>query len=291
MKKRKILFISNPISGGRSKSGLRDVIKKQLWKERFKGEITETERPGHATELAAGAVAAGFDSVVACGGDGTVNETAASLTGTDVKLGILPFGSGNGLARHLKIPLSIPQALQRINRYRSKRIDAAYANEHVFFNVSGVGFDAFVGDAFSKTKSRGFYSYARSVASSLRQYKPSRIEIQCPEGSFHDKAFIVSFANSSQYGNGACINPSGKINDGRIEICILEPFPIFQAPHIMGLIFKQKIFKSSYFKSFSVKEAVIKCGKDGFLHIDGEPYPATDEIRLRVEQKALRVIV
>lgn len=289
--KKNLLFITNPVAGGKDKSYLKRLINEYLDQERYCYDYEETQKPGEAHTLAAEAVKQGTDAVIVCGGDGTVNEAGSSLIHTNTALGIIPAGSGNGLARHLKLPLKPEAAIDRINQFRIREIDAGFVNEHPFFNVSGIGFDAHVGEEFAKMKARGFFSYAKAVMRSVFSYRPSRVHVESAQGEFNDQAFIISFANSSQYGNNTYINPQAQLDDGKIEICILEPFPSYLTPMILKKVLTQKLPGSKYFRVIPVEEAEIDSSECGSLHIDGEPFPATNHIRLHVEKKCLKVIV
>jgi len=178
-----------------------------------------TREAGHATALAREAVTAGADLVLAIGGDGTANEVAQGLLGSPAALGIVPVGSGNGLARALRIPLRPEPALAALESGARRRMDVGFLNGRLFLNVAGVGFDAVVGHAFHERGKRGgrrgFLGYVRLCLLELRTYRSPRLAIEVAPERLDLAAFVVTFANGPQYGSGAVINPGGKLDDGR----------------------------------------------------------------------------
>ena len=187
-----IHFIINPISGKGSNQLNLELVSSVFNSEEFDIKTKETLEPGHAKRLAVKSVAEGADIVVACGGDGTVNEVASGLVGTDVGLGIVPMGSGNGLASTLKIPKNIVGALKLIKKFNTVRIDVGQINNEYFFSNTGIGFDAKVINYYSKTKGRGFASYLKAVFSTILYNAPSpHLVITTENKSFNLRPFLV----------------------------------------------------------------------------------------------------
>ena len=251
-------------------------------------ELIYTEYVGHATEIAQRAVVEGIDKVVAIGGDGTVNEVGKGLIGSDTALGIVPIGSGNGLARHLKIPLKTEKAIQFAVNQPSSKMDICFLNEIPFFCTAGVGFDAEVANEFAKQQSRGLKTYAKMALKSFRTFKPERYNFN----NQNDKtAFAITFANATQYGNNALISPKSKINDGLIEMVILKPFPFGAAPIIGVRLFRGTLPNSRYIEMESGEDFLLRSKKDFLIHYDGEPLQLnTNEIHISIKKQSLNVI-
>ena len=223
MNKKKIIFILNPISGTVSKAGIPGLIEERLDKEKFDCRIAETKYAGHATELAQQAARQGIDIVVAVGGDGTVNEVGRALVNTKTAMGILPCGSGNGLARHLNLPMNLKKCIDILNDCDIHTLDYGLINRHPFFCTCGMGFDAFISMKFAEAGKRGPITYMQKILEEGLSYQPETYEIEDEEGTRRYKAFLVSAANASQYGNNAYIAPQASMSDGLLDIIIMEP--------------------------------------------------------------------
>lgn len=289
--RKKILFIINPISGGRDKQKIPGLIEKYLDKNLFDFRISFTERVEHGYMLAKAAVKDNYQIIVAVGGDGTVNEIAKAIVNTQVILGIIPFGSGNGLARTLKIPLKASEAIQVINKQYTDKIDAARFNEHYFFNVSGSGFDAHISQQFAKNKTRGFIGYIKTTFQELKKYIPQRYEITLDEETIERTAFIVSIANSSQYGNNAHIAPRADVKDGWLDIVVVKPIVWFKIPFLAIRMFNKTAAKSSYVEMFRAKKIVINREYDAAIHLDGEPRMEQKSLSIEIIPLSLNIIV
>ena len=220
--KQSILFLINPKSGVNSKRSLPELIVSTIDKERFDYSIMETKYVAHATELALQAVEQGVDAVVAVGGDGTVNEVARALVGSKTALGILPCGSGNGMARHIGIPLELKKAIEFINKAQITTVDYGKINGQPFFCTCGIGFDAFVSNSFAKGKQRGPFGYFHNMLVDWLNYKPEVYELETEKHSENYKAFLIACGNASQYGNNAYIAPTASMTDGLLDIIIIH---------------------------------------------------------------------
>lgn len=286
-----IVFIMNPISGTVSKAGIPQKIEEHLDKEQFSYRIEETEYAGHATELARQASEAGADIVVAIGGDGTVNEVGRALVGTKTVLGIIPCGSGNGLARHLMIPMDTVKAIEMLNACVIHDLDYGVINDHVFFCTCGMGFDAFISNKFAEAGKRGLITYVENVLKEGLSYKPETYEIEDETGTKKHKAFLVSAANASQYGNNAYIAPQASMSDGLLDVIIMEPFDVLEAPQISIDMFNKTLDKNSKIKTFKAKRIHIHRKHSGLIHYDGDPTMTDADVDISLCHKGIKVIV
>jgi YegS/Rv2252/BmrU family lipid kinase len=291
MQRKKVLFIVNPISGTIQKKGVIQAIENKVDKNQFEAFIRKTEYAGHATEIAQEAVIQGFDVVVAVGGDGTVNEVAKSLIHSKTALYIIPTGSGNGLARHLGIPLDTTKALEYLHQANTDVIDVCQLNEKAFFCTSGVGFDATVAHQFSLQKQRGFLTYIKTCIQCFRNFKLQEYEIQVDnEQTIKTKAFIVALANAGQYGNNAYIAPKADIADGLIDICIVKALSFWACIIFVWRLFTKTLHKSKLITFMKAKKVRILRSHSDMTHIDGEPVEMPERLDYSIDSKALNVI-
>ena len=281
----------NPISGTASKAGIPKLIDETLNKDLFDFDIRMTERAGHASELAAEARDAGVDAVVAVGGDGTVNEVARSLVHSQTALGIIPCGSGNGLARHLMLPMNVRKSIEIINRFEIHDLDYGLINEIPFFCTCGMGFDAFISMKFAMSGKRGPITYAENVLKEGLSYQPETYQIEDETGTKRYKAFLVSCANASQYGNNAYIAPQASMSDGLLDVIIMEPFDVLDAPQISMDLFNKTLNKNSKIKTFKAKRIHVHREKPGCIHFDGDPTMTDAEVDISLQEKGIKIIV
>ena len=286
----KIKFIINPISGKKHHSNIVDLIENHLDKSKFSYDCVFTKKSKDATLLSEEAKKAKYDVIVAVGGDGTLNECAQAITDSDSAIAVLPCGSGNGFAFHFKMKPKLISAIEQLNHCSIKEVDYCTANNKPFFNVSGVGFDAHVAHLFSTTKIRGFSNYMKLVLKECLFYPAQKYSIQCDGNEETHNAFIVSWANASQFGNDAVISPNAIIDDGLIDICIIKSLPRFKIPILLYRLFNRSIHKSKYVKIIKAKEAAIQCN-DGRSHLDGEPVDLGQQIIIKNHYKKLKVFV
>lgn len=293
MDKKKIVFIVNPISGTQSKKGILDLIEKHIDKDQYDYTITPTQYAGHATELAAIAAAEGAHTVVAIGGDGTVNEIGRSLVHTNTQMAIIPCGSGNGLARHLRIPMIPTDAIDIINNDHSTCIDYGRINNIPFFCTCGVGFDAFVSLKFSQSGRRGLLTYLENALHEALTYKPETYQIElCNDGESKEcKAFLIACANASQYGNNAYIAPLASLHDGLMDVTVLEPFTVLDIPALSFQLFTRTIDQNSRIKTYKCQKLRIHRAEEGVMHFDGDPIMGGKDIEVEIIPKALNVVV
>ena len=289
--KKKISFIINPISGTQGKEQVLKWIDERLDKEKYAQEVVYTERAGHAVEIASQKAREGVHAVVAIGGDGTINEIARSLVHTQTALGIIPCGSGNGLARHLQIPMEPKKAIDIINEGLIDVIDYGKINEVPFFYTCGVGFDAFVSLKFSKAGRRGPLTYLEKTLLESLKYRPETYELEMDGSTLRYKAFLIACGNASQYGNNAYIAPQATLTDGLLDVTILEPFTVLDVPSLSFQLFNKTIDQNSRIKTFRCQTLRIHRSKPGVVHFDGDPMMMGNNIDVKIIQKGLQVIV
>ncbi len=283
-----ILFIINPNSGTGKYKIVVSNIKKYIDKNLYKYKIIFTERPLHATEICT-ENRDKYDIIVAVGGDGTINEVVQALVNHKTILGIIPTGSGNGLTRFLKIPQSSSECIKLINKSSSTKIDTLKINNQIGINVSGVGFDGKIAHMFANFGKRGFLSYIKIVIKEFFSYNEKKYSLTYNNKSETVNAFLVSFANSGQFGNNAYIAPKADISDGLIDVVILKKFSIIGAPLLAFRLFNKTIDKSKYCRTFRTDNITIESQTlDG--HIDGEPVNFKDKIVIKVLPESINVI-
>lgn len=288
--KQRILFIVNPISGGFNKVFMPSLIDRHLNHQKFDAKIIYTLYHGHAVELAKEAVAGDTDIVVAVGGDGTINEVAGALESSNKIMGIVPCGSGNGLARTLGIPLDNAQSISRINCLNATAIDVGVLNDKKFFNMAGMGFDAHISAHFATSVKRGFLGYIKSTLKEVSAYKAQKYTIVIDGKEMEKEAFMLSLANSSQYGNNAHISATASTQDGLLDICIIKPFPLSLFP-LLGLrMFTKTTGTSKYVEIIKASDFKIYRSSEGPVHVDGEPLLMGKQLSISVKPLALKII-
>lgn len=288
--KKKVLFVVNPVSGGKKKTAFNKQILETLDMGKFEPTFQQTDHAGHGYELAKQAVENNFDAVIAVGGDGTINEIGAALVGTGVPLGIVPEGSGNGLALYLGIPLHEAGAIRRINRFETTEVDAGKINGRYFFNMAGVGFDASVSDKFATDSFRGPIGYLRTVLNVLSSYKSKKYQLTVDGKSYEREAFMISVANSPQYGNNAYIAPHALVNDGILDVCIVHKFPLYLLPMMVFHLFNKSVEQSEYVEIIPGRDITILSTSKELVHVDGEVVDLGTTLQINVKERSLKII-
>ena len=290
-RKKRITFIVNPISGTHSKSVVLRLIDEFLDRSKYDYAIRRTEYAGHASEIAADAAREGVDIVAAVGGDGTINEIGRSLVHTSTSLGIIPCGSGNGLARHLHIPMDPKGAIHALNDGYLKDIDYGIIDGHPFFCTCGVGFDAFISLKFADAGRRGLLTYLENTLHESLSYRPEVYEIENSSGTVRYKAFLIACANASQYGNNAYIAPQASLTDGMMDITVLEPFTMLDVPSLSFQLFNKTLDQNSRIKTMKDRSIVIHRAKEGVFHFDGDPMMGGKDLKVEIVHQGLNVVV
>lgn len=288
---KKVVFIINPISGTQNKDSIIHLIEEVIDESKISWEVRYTEYAGHAIELAADMAKEDVDVVVAVGGDGTVNEVGRSLVDTQTAMAILPFGSGNGFARHLQIPMETRKALGLINESFIEKVDYGKINGVPFFCTCGVGFDAFVSLKFAEAGKRGMLTYLEKTLQESLTYEPETYELETQDGTVNHKAFLIACGNAAQYGNNAYIAPQAQITDGLLDITVLEPFTVLDVPSLAFQLFNKTIDQNSRIKTFKCKDFHIRRKESGVVHFDGDPMITGQDIHIEVINKGLHVVV
>lgn len=289
--KKKILFIVNPISGTGKQKDIEQLLNLHLDKTKFDPTIRFTEYAGHAKEIVKNEHSK-FDIITAVGGDGSVHEIGTSLINTNSTLAIIPTGSGNGLARHLKIPIHLKKAILFINTYNDskiKRIDTVKINDGYFLGTAGVGFDAHIGWKFATAPKRGFWSYIKITFKEFFSYKEQTYQLELDNEAHELNALLITIANSNQYGNNAFISPNSVIDDGYLRVIALKRFSLIHAPLLTYQLFSKKIINSKFVKELKGKQLNISSPFPE-MHIDGEPILVNEKIKIEILPQSLNVI-
>lgn len=277
-----MLFIVNPISGKGRKKRIISSLKEAGY------EVVCTEYAGHAEQLAREATA---DVVVAVGGDGTVNEVARGLVGTGKTLGIIPCGSGDGLARHLGISHNFNTALKTITSGKTSPLDAGKIDERMFFSVCGVGFDAVVSENFAKCGKRGLSSYIREGLKAWRAYVPEKYTLTIDGRQIEHDAMFVTVGNSNQWGNGAKITPLADSSDGILDITVVESFMAVELPFLASKLMTGRTHKSRRVHTYRGQNILIERCAEGPAHADGDWFKAGKTLKINIIPHALTVLV
>lgn len=288
-----IRFIINPASGSGKKqhSGMTKAIEKFLDKNIYCGKIKFTQMPGHATKLGNAFRKKEFDVVVAVGGDGSVNEVGQSLINSNTALGIIPTGSGNGLARFLKIPINIKKAIQILNQGKIQCIDTMSINGKSFVNCAGIGFDAHISYLFATHGKRGFKAYLRIAATEFSNYRTEKYKLKIDDIEIERQAFLICFANSSQFGNNVHIAPKAKVNDGLADVVIVKPHPYLSTFVIALQLLTKTAAKSKYVEMYQGKHIIVYNKSTIKVHLDGEPAEFDGNLEINVSPLSLKVVV
>ncbi|MEE0908031.1 MAG: diacylglycerol kinase family protein [Muribaculaceae bacterium] len=289
--KRKILAVINPISGTSNKEFMPETIARCIDPDKFDVVVRFTQHASHATLLTEEAIKEGFYGVIAVGGDGTINEVAAALRDSSTALGIIPCGSGNGLARHLGIPMNVEKALEIINLDNIEALDYCTANDRPFFCTCGVGFDAHVSQKFAEAKKRGPLSYIQKTLVEYLKYRCKTYSIEMNDRVVTEKAFVIACGNASQYGNNAFITPRASMHDGLIDVTVIHPFTPLDTAVLGVLLFTRHIDQDTNINTFRTSELTIHRPKPDVMHIDGEPIMMDADIHIKCHKAGIKIFL
>ena len=288
----KYLFVVNPISGDRNKENILEQIQTFSEAHKLQQLIVKTTGGDDEKEIRIAIKEFEPDVVVAVGGDGTVNLVAKIVAGTNLVLGIVPMGSGNGLSKDLNIPQNnIDKSLNLLYQSNAHPIDTLTANGHFFLHLCDIGFNARIVKLFNRGSSRGLLSYIKFTLKEFYKYKTSYYEIATDMGEFRGKAFMVTVANSNQFGSNLTINPGGAVDDGLFEVIIIKKFPRKKALRLfLQLLFKRINF-SPYCIILKCRKAKISCKKKKTLQYDGEIADEVQHVEVEIHPRNLKVII
>lgn len=289
--KKKLVCIINPIAGKGKGADFAKIIASGIDQRKFDFNIQISEHSNHVSILTQNAISNNADVIIGVGGDGTINQIASHLIDTEIALGIVPLGSGNGLGNFLNIPSDISKSLELINTFRIRRIDTGIINGLCFVSVAGVGFDATVARSYAQSENRGFRTYFKSSVRNYFSYKPAKYKIRTNDTVIARKALLITFANSDQFGYNTSISPQASIDDGYLDMCIMKKVPVLKAPFVALKLFRKKIHTSVYHEMFRIKEATLFRKRTSVIQIDGEPVVMKDKtIHVKIKPKSLSVI-
>ena len=285
----KIFLIINKCAGQKNADRAVEIVVPYLEKNGCSVEYKFTQHPGHAAELAADASAKGFDLVAAVGGDGTVNEVVQGLIGTGTPMGIIPIGSGNGLALEMGIPMNLKKSARCLINGTDLHLDVCKLNNQRFLCTSGIGFDALIAVRMSKVKSRGFFRYIQLVVQELFSYKPVDVSMRIDGVLIEKPVFLITFANASQFGNNAYIAPDADMTDGLIDVIVVGKFTGFWIPFFVIALFTKRIRILPFVDYYKAKQIDLVSGDTSYFHFDGEPGQLTLPARIKLDAQKIWV--
>tara|TARA_B100001121_G_scaffold291808_1_gene292880 strand:+ start:1522 stop:2391 length:870 start_codon:yes stop_codon:yes gene_type:complete len=288
---KKITFIINPIAGHKRHKEVERKIHKYLDNSKFDLKIKYSKKKGDLKTITKQAIANGSKIIIGVGGDGTVNEISSELINSNIKMGIIPTGSGNGLALSIGIPNNIKKAIEKINSQNIKKIDCISVNDLHSINLIGFGFDALVAKEFSKESSRGLIKYIYLTFKLLFKFKPKEFKIKLKNKVKKIKVFSLNICNGQQFGNNFIISPKAKLDDGNLRVCIIRNFNRYQFFYLLVLFFFNKIHLSKFFTSFKIKKITVEGESKNLIHVDGESQLLNKTIKIKIIPKSINFIV
>ena len=289
--KKNLLAIVNPISGIGKQKKIEKVLKENLNQDLFDYSVAYTEHIHHGTEIARDAAMKGYDVVVAVGGDGSVNDVISGLKDSETTLGIIPCGSGNGLARNLKLPLIPALAVRVLNQYNEEKIDTIVLNDsHIIASIAGVGFDAFIARLMKAAKLRGFSAYLNLIMREYPSYKEKDYHLVIDDRELDRNAWFITFANSNQFGYNAAVAPKAKLDDGLIDISIVDKIPLEHVPITGPLVYANHFELSQHVEMFKAHEVHVSGNIDKWVNIDGEGENIGQELHFVNHPHSLKIL-
>jgi diacylglycerol kinase (ATP) len=286
-------FIFNPTAGTGRRADFPTLLTQRFGSEASGDYVLRpTEGPGHATELAKVAAQAGCRIVVAVGGDGTVNEVGRGLMHQEgAAMGIVPRGSGNGLARHLKVPLNLGAALRRLRQPTFSRMDVGVLNGHPFFCTAGLGFDAHVSQHFAMAGSRGLSTYLRVTLREYKHFQSVPVEVETNGLTLQTDCYVLAFANASQYGNNAYIAPNANLQDGLLDMCLMDALPPWRAVQVVLGMALGTLPRTGGAAYSHTRHATVRAAAPLGCHADGDYLGHATEFEIDLLPLALEVAV
>ena len=289
--KKRMLVIVNPISGVGRQKKIERILNDNLNKDLFDYTVRYTEHIHHGTELAREGAMQGFDVITAVGGDGSVNDVISGMHGSNGTLGIIPCGSGNGLARCMKIPLTPALAIRVLNQENEGTIDTIILNDKYYIaSIAGVGFDAFIARLMKSAKLRGFSAYLNLILREYPSYESKDYTLVIDGKEIHRKAWFTTFANSNQFGYNAAVAPQAKLDDGLIDISIVDKIPIGHVAITGPLVYANHFELSQHVEMFKAHEVYVSGNVDCWVNIDGEGENVGTELHFVNHQQSLKIM-
>jgi len=289
-KKKTIRFIINPTSGSNRSEDKPKIISEHIDRSKYDYHCVTTEYKGHAAELSTQYVTEGIDVVVACGGDGTVNEVASSLIHTDTVLGIIPGGSGNGFAMHIGMGRNTAKAVQKLNLSTAKVIDSCYVNEQFFLNLAGIGFDALIAYKADNESRRGFQMYFNLVSKEILKFKAQKFKVLFDDQEIEGPFTSIAIANAAMYGYNFTVAPLAELADGLLDLVFIKEASILRTIGSSWRMLNKTIDKSSLVETYKTKEVTILTENPYYFHVDGESYEFSDKLHFKINPLSIRVL-
>lgn len=287
---RKLLFIVNPNAGKKISEQIIATIREEF-PENIYYQIVIWKDKNHFEEITSLLKTEGYTDAIAVGGDGTVNQVAKTIVNTNIALGIVPVGSGNGLARTLGLSMKIKEVVKQIAEGKTALIDCGIVNKRFFFCTSGIGFDAHIGNLFATSEKRGLQSYVKITVRELLRYRAKNYMLSFNGQTIQRKAFLITVANAGQYGNDFYIAPQADLQDGKFHVAILKPFNPINVFGILVKILRRKAHLNRNIETYVTDKITITRNEKDSIHFDGEPAFEEKEVLFENKPKALRVIV
>jgi YegS/Rv2252/BmrU family lipid kinase len=288
--KSKAVVIYNPFSGRKKTIDLKKIVTENIDHNRFSIDFWPTEKSSDVILFTDRAIKEKYEYVFAAGGDGTLNQIASRLVYTNLVLGIIPLGSGNGFARHFKIPIKTTEAIKALSIAQVKLIDTVWFNRHCMINVGGIGFDAHISALFATNKKRGLMEYVKTIVKHLN-YKSQYYQIINKEKViWHGKAFLISIANATQWGNNVKVHTGALPDDGLYNIVVLKSFSIFSLPSLIKNLLEGNLTLNKNSITFVGSDFKVVRENEGPIHVDGEPIWLGNEININIEPLSLKIL-
>lgn len=288
---KRILFIINPRAGVDRVKAIETAVQKHLDANIYQWEFKHTQYPKHGTKIATQAANDGVDVVVSVGGDGSLNDVVQGIHNTETVLGIIPLGSGNGLARSAGLPLNIEKAIKVLNKQNIHAIDLGLVDEKRYFiSNAGVGFDAVVTEEFTHSKKRGFWSYVGIINRKVWSYRPQSWELEIDGQLVKEKAFMITVANATQLGYNFNIAPVALLNDGFFDVVIIKKFPKIFAAIIGMQAFTDTLLNNRYVKHYRGKSIRISNPKNTVMQMDGDALACESQIQIEIKEKSIKLL-
>lgn len=290
MRPRRIVFIVNPKAGVNVQKRIQASVEKHLNHRLFTYGIWHTEGPGHGAELARRALAEQYDVVVAVGGDGSINEVGSALVGTPAVLGIVPAGSGNGLATHLGYRRNLDEAVRKLNLAETRTIDCGLLNGRPFFNVAGIGFDGLVSNLMKKQTKRGLLPYFLESVKASFTYVSRECVLEADDRTIREKCFVIAVANGPMYGYNFQIAPDARLDDGLFNVVLFKDAPRWQYYAALPASLKGNLYDASFVEHFQTTALTIRCPGENYVHLDGEGLKIEGDLRFEMKKAALNIL-